>query len=409
MRCVHSQREGAPDSTAAVTPKKIFPPACVIFTKLLKFSRKYGIISQFFICRKDGTYVSAHDFLYPLVLQLPAGHSDPGRIRIRDQLALFGIDSLSGYVLASRAPAGAWEPGAYLTREVQIPEETQPWFCSQETRPLLIMTEHGLGLLSKRYLPACGLGLLIHFHVPGKRGAAAVNRGLLQTDWIVSESVRAMGAGRCDAETYQVLTEAAYELSERLPALFPQPDRQTVRLRDVSDCICSMAAAIGCVAQEAPTRDDNTDRDQNRQVFCSRPRVWEAFLLYGLSLAWRMAADGGSLTFSLNAPGALTTETLSVRLDMELEYVRSAARAVCASSGVLNGDSGAFLTGYHCLTHASAYNGAILRYDLGNPVPAPDNRRLERRHLTLEMTMLNDPAVDSQMNLRSSATELFRF
>ena len=203
--------------------------------------------------------------------------------------ALFGIDSLSGYVLASRAPAGAWEPGAYLTREVQIPEETQPWFCSQETRPLLIMTEHGLGLLSKRYLPACGVGLLIHFHVPGKRGATAVNRGLLQTDWIVSESVRAMGAGRCDAETYQVLTEAAYELNERLPALFPQPDRQTVRLRDVSDCICSMAAAIGCVAQEEPTRDGDTDRDQNRQVFCSRPRVWEAFLLYGLSLAWRMA------------------------------------------------------------------------------------------------------------------------
>ena len=339
----------------------------------------------------------------------PPGTAIPDGFVYGISYALFGIDSLSGYVLASRAPAGAWEPGAYLTREVQVPEETQPWFCSQETRPLLIMTEHGLGLLSKRYLPACGVGLLIHFHVPGKRGAAAVNRGLLQTDWIVSESVRAMGTGRCDAETYQVLTEAAYELNERLPALFPQPDRQTVRLRDVSDCICSMATAIGCVAQEEPTRDGDTDRDQNRQVFCSRPRVWEAFRLYGLSLAWRMAADGGSLTFSLNAPGALTTETLSVRLDMELEYVRSAARAVCASSGVLNGDSGAFLTGYHCLTHASAYNGAILRYDLGNPVPAPDNRRLERRHLTLEMTMLDDPAVDSQMNLRSSAAELFRF
>ena len=42
-------------------------------------------------------------------------------------------------------------------------------------------------------------------------------------------------------------------------------------------------------------------------------------------------------------------------------------------------------------------------------IMAPDNRRLERRHLTLEMTMLNDPAVDSQMNLRSSAAELFRF
>ena len=83
----------------------------------------------------------------------PPGTEIPDGFVYGISYALFGIDSLSGYVLASRAPAGAWEPGAYLTREVQIPEETQPWFCSQETRPLLIMTEHGLGLLSKRYLP----------------------------------------------------------------------------------------------------------------------------------------------------------------------------------------------------------------------------------------------------------------
>ncbi len=60
--------------------------------------------------------------------------------------ALFGIDTMSGYVLASRAPVDAWEPGAYLTREVQFPEETRTWFASPETRPLLIMTGQGLGL-----------------------------------------------------------------------------------------------------------------------------------------------------------------------------------------------------------------------------------------------------------------------
>lgn len=323
--------------------------------------------------------------------------------------ALFGIDTMSGYVLASRAPVDAWEPGAYLTREVQFPEETRAWFASSETRPLLIMTGHGLGLVSKRYLAACGLGLLIHFHVPGKRGAAVVNRGLLRADWLVSESVRELGAGRCDTETYQVLAEAVYELTERLPELFPQPDRQLVRLQDVSDCIRRMATAIGCTAREVPACAGNPVTDGFRQVLCSRPRVWEEFLLYGLSLARRMASDGGKLTYSLNAPGALTTETLSVRLDMELEYVRNATRALCAAPGVLNGDSGAFWAGYHCLTHASAYNGAILKYELGAPYPDPHNRRLECRHLTLAMTTLNDPAVDAQMSLRSSATELFRF
>ena len=93
-----------------------------------------------------------------------------------------------------------------------------------------------------------------------------------QTDWIVSGvGFSGNGARRCDAETYQVLTEAAYELSERLPALFPQPDRQTVRLQDVSDCICSMAAAIGCVAQEEPTRDGDTDRGSEPAGFLPPP------------------------------------------------------------------------------------------------------------------------------------------
>lgn len=179
--------------------------------------------------------------------------------------ALFGIDSLSGYVLASRAPAGAWEPGAYLTREVQIPEETQPWFCSQETRPLLIMTEHGLGLLSKRYLPACGVGLLIHFHVPGKRGAAAVNRGLLQTDWIVSESVRAMGAGRCDAETYQVLTEAAYELPD---------SRIRLQRRDSQVRFGKSRSRPGQPAAGAPAPDAGDDHaERSRRGLADEPAL----------------------------------------------------------------------------------------------------------------------------------------
>ena len=42
----------------------------------------------------------------------PPGTAIPDGFVYGISYALFGIDSLSGYVLASRAPAGAWEPGA---------------------------------------------------------------------------------------------------------------------------------------------------------------------------------------------------------------------------------------------------------------------------------------------------------
>lgn len=319
--------------------------------------------------------------------------------------ALFGIDTLSGYVLASRAPTGAWESGTYLNREVHFPEEARTWFASQETRPLLVLTERGLELLSKRYLVPCGVGLLIHFHVPGKRGAAVVNRGLVRADWIVSESVRAVGNGRCDSETYQVLAEAVYELTVRIPSLFPRPSGHLVRLHDVAAGIRHVAAAIGCAVREEPADGQLPYADQ--QVVCTNPRVWEAFLLYGLSLARRMGSEGGSFSFSLNAPDALTTENLSVRLCMALECVRNATRAIGANGSDLDGDSGAFLVGYRCLSYASSFNGTVLRYDLGSPYADPTNRRLELRPLVLEMTGTSDPAFAARMGLRSDATELF--
>ena len=102
MRCVHSQREGAPDSTAAVTPKK-FPSGVRNLHKSIEIQPEIWYNKPIIICGKDRTYVSTHDLLYPLVLQLPAGHWEiPDGFVYGISYALFGIDSLSGYVLASR-------------------------------------------------------------------------------------------------------------------------------------------------------------------------------------------------------------------------------------------------------------------------------------------------------------------
>lgn len=66
--------------------EKIFSSGVRNLHKSIEIQPKIWYNETIIICGKDGTYVSTHDFLYPLVLQLPAGHGDPGRIRIRHQL-----------------------------------------------------------------------------------------------------------------------------------------------------------------------------------------------------------------------------------------------------------------------------------------------------------------------------------
>lgn len=317
--------------------------------------------------------------------------------------ALFGIDSLSGCILASRAPVGAWEMGKNLYRENPFSNEAVRWFRSQERRPLLIMTAHGLGLLSKRYLIPCGLGLLIHFHAPATRAAAIAKRGLLSPRWLISNEVRARGNGRCDTETYTILQEATYELTQRLPFLFPATSERWLQLRAVADGIRHMATAIG-----RPVTEVSPDGSLPcHAVTCDHPLAYEAFLLYGLSVADRLASENHPVTFTLNPTHALAPESLSIRLDMELELMHHAQPYSPISRDDPHGGLDYLFAGYHCLRYAATFNGSILQATLGNATLDPTNRRRELRHLTLEMTSRSDPLFDRRMSMRSCAAELF--
>lgn len=344
--------------------------------------------------RRLSTY-TRWSFNYPLEEVIPEGYV------YGISYALFGIDSQSGRILASRAPTGEWQLGQSLYRQNPFSSEAIAWFRSSERRPLLIMTKHGMGLLSKRYLIPCGLGLLIHFHAPAARAAAMACRGLLPRQWLISKEVQARGGGRCDEETYRTVAEAAYELTDRLPALFPTgPDRRPY-LREVATGIRRMATAIGCVGREVA----DGDVLPCQQVLCSRPLAFEAFLLYGLTLADRMTADG-HFTFMLNPPHALAPESLSIRLDMELSLMHNAYPGL-PRSGDPDGVLERLLTGYHCLRHAASFNGSVLQATVGSASLDPNNRRRERRHLTLEMSARSDPFFDHRLSLRSSVAELF--
>lgn len=318
--------------------------------------------------------------------------------------ALFGIESMSGCILASRAPVGAWEMGKNLYRENPFSDEAVAWFRSSERRPLLIMTPHGLGLLSKRYLIPCGLGLLIHFHAPATRAAAMARRGVLSPQWLISNEVLAHNRGRCDDETYRILREATYELTERLPSLFPSAPERMMQLRDVANGIRRMAVAIGRPIDEASPTDDLP----RQAVRCNHPLAFEAFLLYGLSVANRMASCDHAVTFTLNAPHALAPESLSIRLDMELELMHY-AHSYTVPTHADAPDSGLehLFAGCHCLRHASAFNGSVIRSTLGPAILDPANRRRELRHLTLEMTERNDPIFDHRLSMRSNVAEQF--
>lgn len=349
--------------------------------------------------RTTSTY-TRWSFNYPPEAVLPPGYV------YGVSYALFGLDVLPGQIVASRAPVRTWEPGKNIYRFVHFSDEARAWFSSCETRPLLIMTAHGPTLLSKRYYIPCGLGLLIHFHAPVTRAASAACRGFLHPDWIISEEVRRRGGGRCDPDTYLVMRETTYDLTERLPFLLPQGDVPTASLRTIAAAICSFATAIGCEAQERlyngflPTQD----------VLFSDPLIWEAFLLYGLSMARTYASHDGTVSFTLNPPDALSAEPLSIRLDMDVETLRIAEPIPGLETVYRTRDRmGSLLGGYECLSAASTFNGSRVKMEVGRPRTDPDNRRLSLRHVTLSMTQKADPALSRQMSLRTNAVELFKY
>lgn len=350
--------------------------------------------------RSTSTY-SRWSFNYPEEAQLP-----PGFV-YGVSYALFGLDVLPGQIIASRAPNNEWEIGTNIYDSVKFSQEARDWFASKEKRPLLIMTKHGLALLSKRYYLYCGLGLLIHFHAPVTRAAAAACRGSLGSDWIVSQEVRERDGGRCDKETYLVMREAAYELTERLPNLLPQDGAKLVPLRTIAQAIQDMAAAIGCTAEEGLHNGLTPMQD----VYFSRPLIWEAFLLYGLSLARRCAARDGTVRFTLNKPDPLVTEALTVRLDMDLESLRVVESFDRESTAPLRkrDDLHNVLAGCECLSMASNYNGAQIRLDVGDPCLDPHNRRLSLRRISLSMTRSPDLLIEKQLMLRTNAIELFKY
>lgn len=218
--------------------------------------------------------------------------------------ALFRVDTDIGRVVAARCPdRGIFRLGDYLQDRLRISEEafTYAVQTSVVPAPLFMMTDKGLGILSKRYDLQAGVGLFCHIHCHPEAGARLINNRVLGIEnghnYCRSQAVRALGDAvtKRDAVSYAALMDAWQAVSEA-PELFEPDGDGNIRLPALQEGIRKLAAFVGCdvtFVLRKLQEGDAADAFPRGRVSCPRPRLLEAMLLVLLSEVREYSATRG--------------------------------------------------------------------------------------------------------------------
>ncbi len=271
-----------------------------------------------------------------------------------------------GRILAARFPVGAWlHPGCVLQTDLALSDEAVAYLLRNDRTepPLFVLSDVGLGLLSKRYDAVAGLGLYLHIHCRPEAGARLLCAGALgrcSKAFRLSERVRAQnGPLRTeDAASFSALLDAWQAVCVGQAGLLVPDSRDRICLTTLGDAILRMADFAGCdirlegFPEGISDRDDAADdRLVPRCCFgggvtlpCYRPMLTEALLLYiltetrtyattrRLNGSWRASVDGEPAVLSFRYP--LNMAALSVRTRDSLEKARAYLRASAEISGL---------------------------------------------------------------------------
>ncbi len=204
--------------------------------------------------------------------------------------ALFRTDARMGRVVAARSPDHKlFGVGSVLQNRLRFSEEAVTYMVRTDgAPPLFILTEAGLGMLSKRYDLQMGLGLFLHVHCRPDIGARLLCEGALgeaNTAFLLSRRVRELGSIRPNRR-FRAKEEASYAaLADAWGALntFGREPLSVDRdhwlpFADLRDTVERMAVFAGCGLELLPPEGETPYR-----VRCYRPAVAEAVLLYILS------------------------------------------------------------------------------------------------------------------------------
>ncbi len=203
--------------------------------------------------------------------------------------ALFRTDGRFGEVVAARLPdrrlVGV---GESLHARLALDGEAMAYLTRHDgdPTPLFVLSEAGLGLLSKRYDLHVGLGLYLHIHCPPDAGARLLCSGVLgpETAYRLSARIRTYGGEltRRDAAAYEALATAwATVRASGSCALSTVNAFSRISTEDLGALLERMASFVGC---ELEVETDLTAAGiPLRQVRCYRPLLLEALLLCLLS------------------------------------------------------------------------------------------------------------------------------
>lgn len=224
----------------------------------------------------------------------------------RISFALFRVDTDIGRVMAARCPERTiLKSMDYIQQKLNFSEEAIAYMVRTESipAPLFIMTEKGLGVLSKRYDLNAGVGLLCHIHCRPKAGARLINSGVLGREnglnYSRSRRVQELGAKvtKRDTESYAALLEAWQTISEA-SCPFASDEGDTITLPRLQEGICKLAAFVGChlsYTLRKVKEGDTVTAFHHARVSCYRPLLLEALLLVLLAEVRERSADHGGV------------------------------------------------------------------------------------------------------------------
>lgn len=213
---------------------------------------------------------------------------------------LFQTDGDPGRVVAARVPdVHRIRAGDNLIDRLELSEEALIYMAEKReaARPLLVLSELGLGILWNRYTLSAGLGLYLHIHANPTSAARLINSMGSPAGMLISKRVRGMGSAVTakDERSYRPLMEACEAIQNTPPSLFPVDDRRRVSLADLRETVRRMAAFVGCDLSFTLRRKHPDDPIAlHTRVGCYRPLLLEAVLLCLLTeIRDRSATRGG--------------------------------------------------------------------------------------------------------------------
>lgn len=301
----------------------------------------------------------------------------------RMSYVLFRNDHDAREILASRVPDASFAVGDTLSDGALLDGEAIEYLnrAGGWSEPLMVCTDHGVGLLSKIYDGCAALGLYLHLHLPPEPVSRLINSGVLEGSGADrrparNERVRSFGCEvqREDEAYYMPLADWWADVQGGRRQLLATSPKKHYRLHtdEMAEAIRRLAAFVGCGVNVTVSP---TWGESGGEVTCYNPELVEACLLFLLSEVRERAA----------------TRSAAVMLESVSGERGGGLRLTLRYAVVDGGDTPTVTAGFSHMEQVAELCGLDLYSTFGDARPAEPGEREKLRDCTVVLEWLRDP------------------